>query len=409
MAKNLSAVSLRKNKEKQNWPTVELGEITEIGAGNSAPQNKKLFKDGTYPFCRTADVGKVHVSDNFKEIKDLLNEEGTRGLKLHKKNTILFPKSGASTFLNHRVMLAVDSYVSSHLATIYADGREILPQFLFSVLRLVDARSLISDQSYPSIRLSKISEIKIPLPPLSEQKRIVAKINKQMAIVEKMCKAAEEQTESIETLSAALLRKTQEKQNWPMVELREIVEVSRGGSPRPIAKFITEAKNGINWIKIGDAKEGEKYITKTKEKIRPEGASKTKLVKEGDFILSNSMSFGRPYILKTSGAIHDGWLLLRLKNKSISPDFLYYTLGSPDTKFQFEKSATGGIVKNLNSELVKKTEIPLPPLPVQKRIVSTLEKQTALQNRISQMAETQLEAINALPSSFLRRELGENM
>ncbi len=122
-------------------------------------------------------------------------------------------------------------------------------------------------------------------------------------------------------------------------------------------------------------KEGEKYITKTKEKIKPEGASKTRLVKEGDFILSNSMSFGRPYILKISGAIHDGWLLLRLKNKNITPDFLYYILGSPQTKAQFSKSATGGVVKNLNSALVRKVKIPLPPLEVQKRLVAEAEKE----------------------------------
>lgn len=122
-------------------------------------------------------------------------------------------------------------------------------------------------------------------------------------------------------------------------------------------------------------KEGEKYITNTKEKIKPDSASKTRLVKEGDFILSNSMSFGRPYILKISGAIHDGWLLLRLKNKNISSDYLYYILSNPDTKSQFEKSATGGVVKNLNRDLVRKIKIPLPSLEIQKQLVAEAEKE----------------------------------
>ena len=84
--------------KNQKWPLVELGDIAKIGAGNSAPQDKALFKNGKYPFCRTADVGKAHISNDFSDIADLLNTDGIKGLQLHGKDTILFPKSGASTF-----------------------------------------------------------------------------------------------------------------------------------------------------------------------------------------------------------------------------------------------------------------------------------------------------------------------
>ena len=89
--------------------------------------------------------------------------------------------------------------------------------------------------------------------------------------------------------------------------------VERGGSPRPIKKYITDSENGVNWIKIGDASNDSRYITRTKEKITQDGVKKSRMVYEGDFILSNSMSFGKPYIMKTSGCIHDGWLVLRKK------------------------------------------------------------------------------------------------
>jgi len=138
-------------------------------------------------------------------------------------------------------------------------------------------------------------------------------------------------------------------------------------------KYLTKSPDGINWIKIGDVKEGEKYITSTAEKIKPEGISKTRLVQEGDLILSNSMSFGRPYILKISGAIHDGWLLLHINNANeILQDFLYYILGTSQIKIQFEKFASGGVVKNLNSDLVRKVKLLLPPLETQQKIVEKL-------------------------------------
>ena len=74
----------------------------------------------------------------------------------------------------------------------------------------------------------------------------------------------------------------------------EMATIVRGASPRPIKSFITTAEDGVNWIKIGDVAQGSKYITGTAEKITPDGAKKSRFVKEGDFILSNSMSFGRP-------------------------------------------------------------------------------------------------------------------
>jgi type I restriction enzyme S subunit len=124
---------------------------------------------------------------------------------------------------------------------------------------------------------------------------------------------------------------------------------------------------------IGDAGVGEKYITKTAKKIRPEGLSKTRLVKEGDLLLSNSMSFGRPYIMKTDGAIHDGWLVLRDAHAICSPDYLYHVLGSPTCYVQFARAAAGATVKNLNTSIVSSVEIPLPPLEKQVKIAERLD------------------------------------
>ncbi len=162
-------------------------------------------------------------------------------------------------------------------------------------------------------------------------------------------------------------------QEWPMVELREVCKIERGASPRPIDKYITNDPTGVNWVKIGDTKNSEKYIVQTAEKITLEGAEKSRKVFVGDFVLSNSMSFGRPYIMKIEGYIHDGWLRLSEDSSRIDKDFMYYILGSDIIREQFERAAIGGVVRNLNSELVRKVEIPLPPLEVQQEIVAELE------------------------------------
>ena len=165
---------------------------------------------------------------------------------------------------------------------------------------------------------------------------------------------------------------------WPLLALGEVFDIARGGSPRPIDDFITEDPAGINWVMIGDASEGSKYITGTKKRIRPEGAQRSRAVKPGDFLLTNSMSFGKPYIMRTSGCIHDGWLVLSPRRADVDADFFYHLLGSNAVYSEFERRAAGATVKNLNIDLVRGVKIPLPPLPEQRRIAEILDKADAL-------------------------------
>jgi len=160
---------------------------------------------------------------------------------------------------------------------------------------------------------------------------------------------------------------------WKYVKLGEVCTIERGGSPRPIDDFITTDENSINWIKIGDADESM-YITKTAQRIKPEGMKKSRYVKPGDFLLSNSMSFGRPYILKIDGCIHDGWLVLRDENNVFDKKFLYYYLSAPITYRRFKSMAVGGVVNNLNSDMVRKVRVPIPSQEEQHQISDRLDK-----------------------------------
>lgn len=162
--------------------------------------------------------------------------------------------------------------------------------------------------------------------------------------------------------------------NWKWIRLGWVMEIERGGSPRPIKSFITDDINGINWIKIGDVDKGGKYVFSTKQKIRPEGEAKSRRVFPGDFLLTNSMSFGRPYISKITGCIHDGWLLLRNSFKVFDLDYLYLLLSSSYVYEQFSKKASGATVDNLNKDKVSALLVPLPPLEEQKRIVAKLNE-----------------------------------
>ena len=155
---------------------------------------------------------------------------------------------------------------------------------------------------------------------------------------------------------------------WEQRKFNELVIIERGGSPRPIDKFITNDANGLNWVKIGDAPQQGNYITKTAEKIIPEGLSKTREVHPGDLILSNSMSFGKPYIMAINGCIHDGWLLIRDTNKVFDLKFLCQMLGTEQMLSQYKALAAGSTVNNLNKELVGNTNVTVPNIKEQQQI-----------------------------------------
>ena len=156
--------------------------------------------------------------------------------------------------------------------------------------------------------------------------------------------------------------------------LGTLCNIQRGGSPRPISEYITDQSDGLNWIKIGDT-DDSMYITKTEEKIKPSGLRKTRQVYAGDLLLSNSMSFGRPYILKIDGCIHDGWLVLHINDATkLSPIYLCSYLSQQGTYSEMAKLAAGGVVQNLNGNIIKQLAVIVPNMEEQTKYIQILEQ-----------------------------------
>ena len=259
------------------------------------------------------------------------------------------------------------------------------------------------------------TELEVPLPSVAEQERIVAEIKRWFGLIDLIEKDKFNLANNIKLAkskildlaihgklvpqdptdepASELLKRINPKaeitcdnghyqknkqfeipSTWVLCKLGAVNEIARGGSPRPIKDYLTNDANGINWIKIGDTTKDGKYINSVKEKIRPEGVKKSRLVHKGDFLLTNSMSYGRPYILNVDGCIHDGWLVISPIGKAYTSDFLYYLLSSSFAYEQFTNVASGGVVTNLNSDKVADTIFPLPPYTEQERIVAKIEE-----------------------------------
>lgn len=189
-----------------DWCEKKISDVCDVSAGNSAPQKKELFVGGKYPFFRTSDVGRIHIGI-ISDSSDYLNDKGIKGLRLFNKGTILLPKSGASTFLNHRVVLGIDGYVSSHLATIKTDKNILNNNYLFYFLQRIKAQDLIQDHRYPSLNLPVIGGIKISYPSLSEQKSIVTRLDKLSVETKKLKSIYKQKLADLEELKKSILKK----------------------------------------------------------------------------------------------------------------------------------------------------------------------------------------------------------
>jgi len=115
------------------------------------------------------------------------------------------------------------------------------------------------------------------------------------------------------------------------------------------------------------------------------------------------MSFGRPYILKTSGCIHDGWLVLSSKKDNVDQDYFFHLLGSDALYSRFSRLAAGATVKNLNIDLVASVEVEFPSLPEQRRIAAILDQAETLRTQ----RRTALAQLASLAQSIFLDMLGD--
>jgi type I restriction enzyme, S subunit len=274
---------------------------------------------------------------------------------------------------NEEIAISGDAYIYGHtLEPLYVSF------FFQSSDFQAQKRKFITGTKVKRVSGEHLSRIRIPVPPLAIQRKIAAILTEMGSLRAELEAELKERYLQYAHYRDALL--TFAETGVPWVTFGDVATIVRGASPRPIQAYLTAADDGINWVKIGDVAAGGKYITSTAEKIKPEGVSKSREVNPGDFVLSNSMSFGRPYIMKIHGCIHDGWLAIKNFDETFNSHFLYHLLRTSLVYKEMAQRAGAGTVQNLNAEIVKLLVLPAPELAEQARIAAILDRFDILVN-----------------------------
>ena len=347
--------------------------MAKVRLGDVAVERKETSKNNR-PFPT---VGLEHLIPEEVTLTQWEENSDNTFTKIFRKGDVLFGRRRA--YLKKAAVAPIDGICSGDITVISAKPDKIKPELLPFIIQNDDFFDFAVEKSAgslsPRAKWQHLKDYEFNLPDLDEQGRlaeILWAMQDTKHAYQNLLKRTDELVKSQFIEMFGDLREN--SKGYDLKPLSNLLLIERGGSPRPIADYITESDDGVNWIKIGDADEGSIYITHTKEKIKPEGTNKSRYVKPGDFLLSNSMSFGRPYILTIDGYIHDGWLVLRDENGVFNKKFLYALLSSSYAASSFESMAAGSVVKNLNKELVGRLTVPVPAMDEQERYAEFLEQ-----------------------------------
>ena len=334
------------------------------------------------------------------QTKSFLDEDLASRLRVANTGDVIIVAAGETIedIGNGTAWLGVDDVVFHDACFSFKSTLD--PKYVSYYLRT----TLFKDQIKKSVSSGKISsinakglgkaEIPIPCPnnpkkSLEIQAEIVRILDAFTAMTTELTTELNLRQQQYNYYRDQLLSFDEDEVEWKT--LGEVAIVQRGASPRPISKFITEDEDGVPWIKIGDTSPGSKYVSKTAQRVTPEGAKRSRILEVGDFIISNSMSFGRPYILGIKGAIHDGWASISDFNDTLNPDYLYHYLSSNNVQGYWEGKINSGSVSNLNANIIKTLPVPIPDFSKQEKIVAILDKFDTLTSSLTEGLPREIE------------------
>jgi len=389
------------------WEQRKLSDVAEIIGGGTPDTNNPSYWDGDIDWYSPAELGEqIYTIGSRRRItKEGYKNSSAKLLPANK--TILFTsRAGIGTTA---ILCRSACTNQGFQSLVISDNTDLY--FIYSMSsRIKDfAISKASGSTFLEISGKQLATMSLFLPQLNEQR----KIGQYFKSLDNLITLHQRKLDALKKIKSALLEKMFPKDGsnipeirftgfteaWEQRKFSTLVTIERGGSPRPIDDFITNLPNGLNWVKIGDAPVMGRYITSTSEKIKPEGLSKTRQVFPGDLVLSNSMSFGRPYIMAIEGCIHDGWLLIRDTQKIFDSIYLCHMLGTFQMLNQYRMFAAGSTVNNLNINLVGNANVYFPILNEQERIGSILNN---FDNLIT-LHQRKLDALKKIKSALLEK------
>ena len=410
----------------ENWVWVRLGAVCGFERGITFPSSAKQNErdDENIPCLRTANVqDELELNDliyvNKKYYKNNID-------KLIRENDIIMSTANSRELVGKTSFVYKVEYPMIFGGFVMAlRANKLLSKFLFYYLRLEFLLGRFRGESTQTTNIANISssvlgEYTFPLPPLSEQQRIVERIEELFAKFNEAKERLQEIADSFAVRKAAILHKAftgeligkKIEQLVPLESLVDLIKIGPFGSALHESDYI---ENGIPLVNPKHIVQ-QHIVPQSKISISEEKTEELSSyrLKANDIVLGRRGEMGRcaPVSAREENWIcGTGSMIIRLKEEY---DARLYSLilGSQATVTYLENSAVGSTLKNLNEKIVRKIPVPQFDIEEQHEIVRLIDDLLARERSAQQAAEQALASIDLMKKSILARafrgELGTN-
>ncbi|QIG89898.1 hypothetical protein G6R40_09600 [Chryseobacterium sp. POL2] len=354
---------------------VKLGKVANISSGKNAPKDDLFNHSEGLPFIRASHLNQLLQEkcdyNNFPKV----NKEESQKLKLliAPKNSILFAKSGMSATMNRIVKLKQDCYFVNHLACVTPKSDNLNSNFLKHYLFYYNPTNLIQGEAYPSINLSAISDLQIPLPPLEIQKAIAEKLDKADALRKKDQELLTQYDELAQAIFIDMFGDpVKNEKGWKLVNFEKIMQLKRGYD------LPTQDRNP----------EGKIHVFGSNGVLDLHDKSKTT---KPCLITGRSGTIGKVHRSETNcWPLNTTLYSFEIYNNNLI--FLEYLLKN----FKIERFAHGAGVPTLDRKIVHKEKLPLINLDFQNQFAEKIKNIEAQKTLVKQQAEESENLFQAL-------------
>lgn len=389
---------------KQNWEIKKLGEIGKVYNGNSINERVKREKYTNIgigiPYVATKDISYGNIINYDNGIKIPLIEKN--GFKVAPKNTVLICAEGGSAgrkigFTNQEVCfgnklfaLAVNKDIDSRFVYYFYFSSIFQKQFSQGMAGIIGG-----------VSMNKFKDIKIPMPALSEQKRIVSILDKAFVNMIKAKANTEKNLKNAKELFESYLQNIFENkdENWKEMNLGKIAFVKSGGTPSRSKREYWEGD--IAWYSSGELND---LYTKDPERNINNLAienSNAKLFPKGSLLIGMYDTAALKMSILDRDATFNQAIAGVRPNDKIELIFIMHAINS--MKDELLKLRRGVRQNNLSLEKIKNISIAIPPLKDQNNIIQKLDKLNSKTKKLETIYKKKLEDLKDLKKSILQK------
>ena len=373
------------------------GGVSQITEGIPSIGGEHLNSKGGFDF------------DNLKYVPKNFYDSMRRG-KIEKED-ILIVKDGATTgktsFVHDNFPYYI-SVVNEHVFIVRADTKKVIPKYLFYVLFSKIGQSQIMKTFHGSaiggINSKFVDSVRVPIPSLPIQKRIVSILERAEKLKEKREKANEETNKIIQNIFYKMFGDPiTNSEKLPTQKIEKLCTLVRGSSPRP--KGDQRYYGGkIPRLMIQDITRDGRIVIPKIDFLTEEGAKLSRPVKKGTVIMTVSGGVGVIAELGVDACIHDGFVAFKeLDETQVNKTFFEFFMIA--IKILHEKNKAGAIFQNLTTSQVKNMDIILPEIKLQNRFAELVKKIEILKDKQKQSTEEINTLFDALMQKAFKGEL----